>query len=651
MATETKKLTGKKFYITTPIYYGTGKPHLGTLYTTVLADVIARWKRLDGYNTFFLTGTDEHGHKIAQAAAKAGMEPKAFVDQFVADYKKAWSAYHIEYSKFIRTTDSDHKAAVIELIKTLQKNGDIYKGTYSGWYCVPDETFVPGSQAAGEVGPVCPTCGRTTEYMSEPGYFFRLSAYQDRLLEFFKEHANFIVPHERMNEVVAFVQAGLKDFSISRSTVKWGIPFPGDDEQVLYVWADALTNYISAVGYGDQARAQEFDYWWPADVHLMAKEIVRFHAIYWIAFLMAARLPFPRQLLVHGWLVVDGRKMSKSFGNVIDPMAICALYGPEPVRYYLAAHLSIAQDASASIQDLETVITNDLANEFGNLLNRVLVLAQKNGALALARQEMPDQNTQEVIAAHKQLVKSFRHHMDRYEMHLAYAEVKRFVGLVNAYVHARQPWVQAKQDMRAFLQTIYTAVGSLNMIAHLLWPTMPETMERALGALGVTFGGEIDAVAHECFTRAYMLTVISPLFEKVEGKGESVAGGVCEVSVVVDAKEEKKLEVPAIEIGDLDKVHLVVGTILSAETVSNSDKLLKLMVDCGGYGTRQILAGVRAYFEPDKLAGQQALFVLNLKPRMMRGLESQGMLFVASGDGAHAFMQPFCKVPAGTRLR
>src|SRR3989339_313053 len=306
----------KKYYVTTPLYYGTGRPHLGSLYSTLLADVSTRWHKLKGYETFFLTGTDEHGQKIAESAAKAGKKPK-------------------------------------ELVNTLLEKGDVYKGVYEGWYCVPDETFVPGKHKKGDVGPACPSCNRETIYISETCYFFKLSAYQDKLLTFFKEHPDFIYPKERLNEVIAFVESGLKDLCISRSTVKWGIPFPGEDDQVIYVWADALTNYIAALGYGDEKRAQEFAKWWPADLHIMAKDIVRFHAVYWIAFLMAIGVKLPHHLLVHGWITIGGQKMSKSLGNAVDPQELLKYYDVDALRYYLVSHFSTSQDSTFSIDDLE----------------------------------------------------------------------------------------------------------------------------------------------------------------------------------------------------------------------------------------------------------------------------------------------------------
>jgi len=519
-------MTKKKYYVTTPLYYGTGRPHLGSLYSTLLADVATRWHKLNGYETFFLTGTDEHGQKIAEAAKKAGKEPKEFVDGFVEEYKKTWHDYHIDYTKFIRTTDDEHKKAVYALINTLLEKGDIYKGNYIGWYCTPCETFVPGKQKKNEEGPRCPSCGRITCYISETCYFFKLSAYQDKLLQFFKDHHDFIYPKERLNEVLSFVESGLKDLCISRSTVKWGIPFPGEQEQVVYVWADALTNYIAALGYGDPERAQEFAQWWPADLHILGKDIVRFHAVYWIAFLMAADLQTPRYMLVHGWITIGGQKMSKSLGNVLDPQQLLKLYVADPVRYYLVSRFSITQDSSFNIEDLEKVITQDLANELGNLLNRVVVLARKHKVGVIAPCEEWSLETTDLQKSYDNMMKVVHDYMQKYSFHMAYAEVKKYIALVNAYIHAREPWLLADKDPKAFIETLAAASSSLYAIAHLLWPVMPKKMEELLWTLGkklIIGQGTLENLA--AWRQEFAFNQSPSLFEKVEGTFKALESG------------------------------------------------------------------------------------------------------------------------------
>jgi len=633
----------KKFYVTTPLYYGTGRPHLGSLYSTVLADVANRWHKLQGYKTFFLTGTDEHGQKIAEAAQKAGKNPKEFVDVFVADYKKTWKDYHIDYSKFIRTTDDEHKKAVTKLVNTLLEKGDVYKGSYDGWYCTPCETFVTGKKD-NDGGPACPSCGRATGFISETAYFFKLSAYQERLLAFFKEHSDFIYPKERLNEVTSFIESGLKDLCISRSTVKWGIPFPAGKDQVVYVWADALTNYIAALGYGDEACMAEFTQWWPADLQIMAKDIVRFHAIYWVAFLMAADIQPPKHLLVHGWITMGGKKMSKSLGNVVDPDDLLKLYGADQIRYYLVSRFSISQDASFSVEDLEKVITQDLANELGNLLNRVVVLAQKHQVEKIAAREEWSSATVDLQKSYDHMMSEFHKYMKKYSFHMAYAEVKKYVAQVNAYVHAREPWIVAKKDPAAFVETLAAVASSLYGVAHFLWPVMPVKVEELLQVLGkklILEVGTVDDLA--AWNQEFAFNEKRTLFEKVEGRFEEQAKPI---------QEEKKLDVEEIEITDFAKVHMVVGTIKHAEAVEKSDKLLKLLVDCGEYGERQILAGVKQSYKPEELIGEQGVFVVNLKPCKLMGMESQGMMLFVEGDKrSNEKLSPSNEVTPGKRVR
>jgi methionyl-tRNA synthetase len=629
------------FYITTPIYYLSGKPHIGHLYTTVLADIIARWRMLLGQSVFFLTGTDEHGQKIAETAKKAGQQPQEFLDSLIPLYQKLWRDFNINYTKFIRTTDPEHKKAVLAFIGRLKEKGAIYKGEYAGWYCVPDEAFVLGAKE-GPV-PVCPLCGRSTIYMTEPCYFFKLSAYQEQLLKLYREHPNFIMPTERSHEVISFVESGLKDLCISRSTITWGIPFPGDPEQVVYVWLDALTNYISAIGYGDQQRVQEFAQWWPATVHLMGKEIVRFHAVYWPAFLMAAGLPLPEKLLVHGWITVDNNKMSKSLGNVIDPTVLYTLYGADPVRYYLMARFSLAQDGDFSYEDLEHVVTQDLANELGNLLNRMLVLAQKNNLIQLKPVKPVLTETQELRADFAHTLAQIQDLMANYQIHMACAEIKRFIAHVNAYVHALQPWAIAQSDRQTFIEVITTIANCLYALGHLLWPIMPEKMEQLASALGKTIVRDVSIVKLDPWNQTYELKQAGVLFEKVIGKYDAQKVTTSQTTGTQPVSTE-------ITIQDFAAVHMVAGTILEAHVVEKSDKLLRLIVDCGSHGTRQILSGIRAHYTPEMLIGKQGIFVINLKPRSLMGLQSFGMLLTVHDDKSFALLAPTASVTNGSKV-
>ena len=650
-----EKNTKKSCYVTTPIYYVTAKPHLGTLYSTVLADVVARWHKLQGIPTFFQTGTDEHGQKIAQAAHKVGKEPKQFVDEFIPAYKDVWRDYQIEYDHFMRTTDINHVKAVQDWIERLQKKGDIYKGFYKGWYCVPDERFVAETAGDGESAPMCPGCGRPTIQMAEETYFFKLSAYQDKLLKFYEEHPDFITPKERAHEIYNVVKGGLKDLSISRTTVCWGIPYPGDPKHVVYVWADALNNYITGVGYGQPGREKEFAQWWPADLHILAKDIVRFHAIYWPAFLMAADLPMPKKLLVHGWITVDQQKMSKSLGNSIDPVELQKAYGAEEVRYYLVRHLPVTHDSDFSIADLEQHITSELANDLGNLLNRMGVLAQKYEALSLPAPAHWDNAAQELHDHAVAMLEDVSIAMRDCSFHMALNRVWTFINQVNAYFHGQQPWKIASENREQFVTVLSATAHALHLIAVVLWPIMPHKMEQLCASLGkplIVGADGVDHLALGAWNQNFVITRIAPLFEKHETPALEEQAA----RVLAEAEKKKTVELVQahehINIEDFAKVHLVVGTIERAEAVTGSEKLLKLQVNCGEYGMRQILSGVKQWYTPEALSGLQGVFVLNLKPRKLMGLESQGMmLFAQSSEGDLKAVTVTGVVPTGTRLR
>jgi methionyl-tRNA synthetase len=631
------------FYVTTPIYYVTAKPHLGSLYSTLLADVAARWQKIQGKKTFFLTGTDEHGQKIAQAAQQAGKDPQSFVDHFIPAYQKVWREYDIAYDYFMRTTEYEHVRAVQKWITQLLESGDIYKSFYTGWYCTPCETYVTekDEQVQGEAH-LCPSCGRTTQLVSEEAYFFKLSAYQDKLLAFYEQHPHFITPKERLNEVISFVKAGLKDLSISRTTVSWGIPFPGDEKHTVYVWADALNNYITAIGWGQPGRQAVFDAWWPASLQIMGKDIVRFHAVYWPAFLMAIGLPLPKKLLVHGWIKVGDQKMSKSLGNAIDPQVLYEQYGADAVRYYLMRHLAITQDSSFSVADLEQAIGSELANDLGNLLNRTLTLAEKNGMMQVAADQLLDGPTLALRDECWTMIDEYAQHMNDSLFHLALARLWRFINQTNSYFHAREPWKLAKNDKKAFEQTIFATCQSLYTIALLLWPVMPKKMEQLLVSLGVTWQLPHNYLEHlqsDRWSHHFMLHKSETLFAKPEPKEKEAAAA--------PAAHEPSY----ITIDDFAKVELVVGTVTECQLVEKSEKLYRLQVDFGPLGKRQILSGVRQSYGVDELVGKQGIFVLNLKPRMMAGFESQGMFLFAKDETGKAIMTTVSSnVPNGTKV-
>lgn len=624
----------EKFYVTTPIYYVTAKPHVGSLYSTLLADVASRWHKLKGIRTFFLTGTDEHGQKIAQAAAHAGKSPQEFVDGFIDAYKDMWHKYEIEYTHFIRTTDPGHVKAVQHWIRSLIKTGDIYKDYYTGYYCTPCETYVTGD---GEE-PVCDSCGRPTQKISEESYFFRLSAYQDKLLELYASQKDFVIPSERLNEVISFVKGGLKDLSISRTTVSWGIPFPDDEKHVVYVWADALNNYITAIGYGSEAKQEEFNFWWPADLQVLGKDIVRFHAVYWPAFLMASGLPVPEHLLVHGWIKVNQQKMSKSLGNVVDPQVLLDRYGPDPVRYYLTRFMAITQDAEFSDTDLEQRINSDLANDLGNLLNRVIALAKKRDMYEIRHAEKWSPKVLELRDQFWTMLEQYTIAMDEAYYSRALATLWKYIHDVNAYFHTSEPWKLS--DSQKFEEVISAACHSLYGIALLLQPVMPSKMNQLLRSLGVTFNEGVNHVKElndNPWTRTFMLHPQDPLFKKFEPQEEQ--------------PQKNELDMPQIAIDEVAKVYQCVGTIEQAEDIEGSEKLLKLQVNFGSYGMRQVLSGIKKFFSPTDLIGMQAVFILNLKPRKMMGLESQGMILTVTDNDNKLRLVTVENVPNGTRLK
>ena len=639
----------KKFYVTTPIYYATAHPHLGTLYSTVLADVAARWHSINGELVFFLTGTDEFGQKIAQAAQEAGVQPKEFVDRFIPGYKELWKKYQIGYSKFIRTTDTYHIEAVQKWILQLKEKGDIYKGAYQGWYCVPCETYV--TEKDYEVGtshPLCLSCQRATEWVSEECYFFKLSAYQQKLLDFYKTHPDFITPKERMAEVLAFVESGLQDLSISRTTLSWGVPFPGDDQHVTYVWADALNNYITGIGYGQSDQEAHFKKWWPADLQVMGKDIVRFHAIYWPAFLMASNLEIPHQLLVHGWIKVGEHKMSKSRGNSVDPEVLYQSYGADAVRYYLVRQLAITQDGQFSLADLEQKITSDLANDISNLLQRMMVLAEKNGLTEVRpgvwsqkELDLQDQLQKNIAAMNQEMARSY--------FHMGLAHAWKFIHEVNTYFHALEPWKVVKTDKAAFETIISATCHSLYAIGILVWPVMPTKMEELLSRLGVKLAigqkNYREELSTSAWDKAFSLNQGAYLFTKIE------TSEVVMNTAVEEVKKEEIIKESAITIDDVIKVDIRVGTIEVCQSVEGSEKLVKSQVNFGDLGMRQIFSGVRPFLTPEMLQGTQAIFVVNLKPRKMMGQESQGMMLIAKDEQNNIIpVRPVSSVPNGAKL-
>jgi len=675
----------KTFYLTTPLYYVNAKPHLGHTYTTVVADCLSRFKKMQGFEVCLLTGTDEHGQNIERAAAAQGLSPKQLADQITAEYQKLWARFGIEYDQFIRTTESRHYAGAAEVFKRAFNSGAIYKGQYSGWYCISCNLFAPESETA----PKCEVCERLTERVTEESYFFRLSDFQQRLLDHYEQHPDFIMPLSRRNEVVSFVSGGLKDLSISRTSVKWGIPVPNEQTHVIYVWFDALVGYLTGIGFAPGASAESFQKYWPAQVHLVGKDILRFHTVYWPAFLMAAGLELPKQVFAHGWWLKDEVKMSKSRGNVIDPHLLLTHFGSDAVRYFLLREVPFGLDGTFSYEAFIQRVNSDLANDFGNLVSRTLTLIAKNfsngmpypsaieGRLAL------DQELEKKALA---TVDAYQSHMNGLVFSKALESVWDLLAHANRYLNESAPWALTENlDERPRLATIlYTSAEIIRITAVLLAPVLPESCKRVWEQLGMKSSlrsQRIDEIKWGGLTVGSNLGEITPIFprldkkamiekifqesgdlmvgtepklEKATGAGAPAKGAKSQPAVpsAAEAKPAVAVSDGKITIDDFAKVELRVAQVVSAERVPGADKLLKLMVDVGTE-TRQILAGIAKAYTPESLVGRKIVIVANLQPRKMRGLESNGMLLAASvGDEGQPVLASFLEeVPNGAKLK
>lgn len=608
----------KKFYVTTAIDYPNAEPHIGHAYQKVIADVLARWNRLQGKEVFFLTGTDEHGKKIQETAEKAGKKPKQFVDELAEKFKLAWKSLNVNYDRFIRTTDADHEKIVQEMIKTAEKNGDIYLGEYEGLYCVGCEAYYTEKDL---VENCCPIHKKPVEKIKEESYFFRLSNYQKYLLDLYKKNPEFILPAERRNEMAARVSEGLKDLSISRTSFDWGIPFPGNKKHVIYVWFDALYNYYSGAG-----KKHEF---WPANVHLLGKDNGWFHCVYWPAFLKATGLELPKTVFVHGFLTFNGQKISKSLGNAISPVVLAEKYGADTIRYYLTRNFVFGQDGDFSEQSLIERHNNELANKLGNLVSRVSALIEKYGM------------TKTTNSLNKKLdVKKINKYFENYEFDKSLNEIFAFLDICNEYVQSKKPW--ETEDKKV----LYELADSIKNVAILLSPFIPETSEK----ISKVFNFEISLDQLESPLKVSKVSKAPILFQKIEVKAPE--------PVKTEPKVNKQNVVgiatmaDLIKYDDFAKLDLRVATIKSAEDIEGADKLYKLTVDLGELGTRIILAGIKKYYKREELKDKQIVVIANLEPRKMKGLESQGMLLAAGtpSDDVCVLVSPDKKVKNGTKI-
>ncbi|MGB7599145.1 MAG: methionine--tRNA ligase [Candidatus Sulfotelmatobacter sp.] len=666
----------RKFYITTPIYYVNARPHIGHAYTTITCDTIARRHRLLGDDTFFLTGTDEHGQKIERAAQAAGKTPQQYADEISAEFRRLWKRMGISNDDFIRTTEDRHKKRVQELFRKIRDNGYIHKGTYTGQYCVSDELYVDGAQP----GDPCPTCGRITETVHEENYFFKLSAFQDKLLALYA-NPEFIRPESRRNEVISFVKSGLRDLSISRSTFTWGIPVPDDPKHVIYVWLDALANYITAIGYGSShAGAQEaFRKFWPADVQMIGKEIVRFHCVYWPAFLMAAGLPVPKAIVAHGWLLFEESKMSKSRGNIVRTETILDVLGADALRYFLLREVVFGQDGSFSFDALVQRYNSDLANGLGNLASRTLTMINRyfKGEVPYPSHASRTAADDSIAQAARLVIREFGILFSDFQFSRALESVWGLIAAVDKYIVENEPWALGeKQDegSRSRLATVlYTAAEALRIATALSHPVMPDATTKIWTQMGL---GNIQKLALDKLTwgqlpLATKLGEVQPVFpradksaiermQKMEEEQRSTPAAELAPAAPATAAQTSAAVTPSavapsandkISIDDFSKIELRVGLVKVAERVPKADKLLRLEIDIGTE-VRQVLAGIAEAYAPETLIGRKVVIVANLAPRKLRGMESNGMIVAASLEGGKPVLASFLEdVPVGARLK
>ncbi len=652
----------KKYYLTTPIYYVNSAPHLGTAYSTLVADSIRRYRSMSGYDALLVTGSDEHGQNVERAAKKVGLPPIDYATRVADEFRAQWDKFNIDY-RFIRTSSEKHRAVVQELFRRCIENGYIHKGSYTGQYCFSCELYV--NEAS--VGDPCPDCGRVTEPVTEENYFFKLSAFQDRLLEHYEKHPDFVLPETRLNEIVSFVKGGLNDLSITRTTIKWGIPVPVEGNHVFYVWFDALTSYMSAV---------DGDHYWPADVHLIGKDILRFHAIYWPAFLMAGGYDLPKKIMAHGWILKDNSKMSKSRGNVVRPEPLRQVVGTDTMRYFLMREIPFGQDGSFSYDALVGRANSDLANGLGNLTSRTLtMIRQYRGGLVPASQGIA-----EIAEEARQTVAGYRDNFEKFQFHRALEQLWSLIGTVDRAIVQYQPWVLAKKqdaESQAKLDGIlYTSAEVVRLAAALLAPVMPDASAkiwRMLGMTGELMAVRLDELDWGQLASGQPIGEVEAVFPRidaakaVERMHELDEQEVARLDLLMGrttppAAEEKKEEwkapegvpplAPVITIDDFVKVDLRVALVLAAERVEGADKLLKLTIDVAEKEPRTLVAGIAKAYEPEQLVGRKVVIVANLQPRKLRGIESNGMIVAASLEGGSPVLAAFIEdIPVGARLK
>jgi methionyl-tRNA synthetase len=650
-------MSGKKFYISTAIAYTSKVPHIGNTYEAVLADAIARFKRLTGHEVYFLTGTDEHGQKIQEQAENDGLRPKEHVDKIAAEIRRIWDFMNVSYDQFIRTTDKQHEETVQKIFKKLYDQGDIYKGSYEGLYCTPCESFYTESQL---VDGKCPDCGREVAHASEEAYFFKLSKYQDRLMKHIEKNPTFIWPESRKNEMINnFLKPGLQDLCVSRTSFNWGIPVSFDNRHVIYVWIDALSNYITALGYNPLGESGElFNKYWPADLHLIGKDIVRFHTIYWPIILMALGVELPKQVYGHPWLLQGKDKMSKSKGNVIYAEELVKFFGVDAVRYYLLKEMPFGQDGNITYEHIIAKTNSDLANNLGNLVNRTVTMVSKYFEGKIAEPSCKEEIDQELINLALDTPKKVEECMNEYRSADALDEIVTLLKRSNKYIDETQPWILAKEeDKKERLATVlYNLLESIRIASVLLYPFIPDTaieIQRQINAQKTdwatlkTFDGTAAGTA---------VNEAKPLFVRIdeEKKLADIAASKEEAEKPKEEKAEAIAEVPQeekyITIDDFAKIDLKVAKVLECEKVEGSDKLLKLQLEVGKE-KRQVVSGIAKYYKSEDLVGKYVILVANLKPVKLRGIESNGMILAADNGEDVVVVTPLSEIPSGSKVR
>ena len=644
----------KKFYITTPIYYPSDNLHIGHAYCSGMAETMARYKRIQGYDVMFLTGTDEHGQKIEEKAKAAGITPKQYVDHVVSGIKDLWKLMDISYDKFIRTTDDYHEKAVQKIFKQLYDQGDIYKGSYEGWYCTPCESFWTETQL---VDGKCPDCGREVRRTSEEAYFFRLSKYQDQLIKLFEEHPEFLEPASRRNEMLNnFIKPGLEDLCVSRTSFTWGVPVTFDPKHIVYVWVDALSNYITALGYGSEDDSL-YQKYWPADIHLVGKEIVRFHTIIWPAMLMALNLPLPKKVLGHGWLILEGGKMSKSKGNVVDPVVLCERYGVDAIRYFLLRDIPFGSDGTFSNEALITRINSDLANDLGNLVSRTVAMVNKYFGGTIPTERTAGEFDEDLIALATATKAKVEAYADEMQFSQALTELWALISRTNKYIDETAPWVLAKDEAnRARLAAVmYNLCEAIRIISILVSPFLPHTapkIQAQLGAPAAVLSWE-QAGEWGLLPAGFSVQKGEIIFPRIDIAKE-LAELEAQQKAAREAKEQaqQKAEgVAQISIDEFAKVELRVAEVKDCEPVKRAKKLLKLTLDDGSGTPRTVASGIAQWYKPEDLIGHKVVLVANLKPAVLCGVESQGMILAADCAKDDVKVLFVDNMPAGAKIR